>query len=294
MEYNLESRLERYADIAEALGVAFPRPGAATQNLLRYGGLAFAVPLAKPLAKLDRWFRRQAAKAGVACIRTLNRQLAHLTGMPLNLREAGIEDGLARLEQVVETAMTDGAMLYNPREPEREAVARIVRALYETTATPLPVRSADLRPAGTGAAAREMRNVFADTDTLYRVLGGFFERLKADPQIGGPLKDSRLCVQFAYQNPTAVMTIDARGDEVKIYRGTEFGGQPEVTMTMSADFAHAFWHGRINLVSALTRRQVIARGNVPKTLRLLPILKPAYALYPHYLAEVGMADKVLQ
>jgi len=101
-------------------------------------------------------------------------------------------------------------------------------------------------------------------------------------------------VQFAFDPPAAVMTIDARGDEVKIYRGAEFGGQPEVTMRMSADFAHAFWHGQVNLVSALTRRQVVAKGNVPKTLKLLPILKPAYALYPRYLAEVGMADKVMR
>ena len=293
MEYNLESRLDRYADIAEALGVAFPRPGAALGNLLRYGGLSFATPLVKPLAAVDRWFRRQAAKAGIHSIRTLNRQLAHLTGMPLNLRDAGIKDGLAKLEQVADTTMTDGSMLYNPREPERDAVARIVRALYDTTVTPLPVAPADLRPAGATAETRELRNVFPDTDALYRVLGGFFERLKVDPQIGGPLKNSRLCVQFAFENPAAVMTIDARGDEVRIYRGTEFGGEPEVTMRMSADFAHAFWHGRVNLVSALTRRQVIARGNVPKTLRLLPILKPAYALYPQYLAEVGMADKIM-
>ncbi len=293
MEYNLESRLDRYADLAEALGVVFPRPGAALGNLLRYGGLGFAVPLVKPLAVVDRWFRRKAAKAGIACVRTLNRQLAHLTGMPLNLRDAGIEDGLARLEQVADTAMTDGAMLYNPREPEREVVVRIVRALYETTVEPLPVSSMDLQPMGAAAGTREFRNVFPDTDTLYRVLGGFFERLKADPQIGGSLKDSRLCVQFVYEQPAAVMTIDARGEEVRIYRGTEFGGQPEVTMRMSADFAHAFWHGRVNLVSALTRRQVIAKGNVPKTLKLLPILKPAYALYPRYLAEVGMADKTL-
>jgi len=90
------------------------------------------------------------------------------------------------------------------------------------------------------------------------------------------------------------MTIDARGDEVRIYRGAEFSGQPEVTMRMSADFAHAFWHGQVNLVSALTRRQVVAKGNVPKTLKLLPILKPAYALYPRYLAEVGMAEKIMR
>ena len=294
MEYNLESRLDRYADIAEALGVVFPRPGAALQNLLRYGGLGFAVPLVKPLTAVDRRFRRKAAKAGIACVRTLNRQLAHLTGMPLNLRDAGVKDGLAKLEQVADTAMTDGSMLYNPREPERDAVARIVRTLYETTVTPLPVKPADLQPMGATTGTRELRHVFPDADTFYRVLGGFFERLKSDPQIGGPLKNSRLCVQFVYAQPAAVMTIDARGEEVKIYRGEEFSGQPEVTMSMSADFAHAFWHGQVNLVSALTRRQVIAKGNVPKTLKLLPILKPAYALYPQYLAEVGMADKIMR
>ncbi len=294
MDYNRDARLERYADIAEALGVAFPRPGAALDSLLRYGGLGFATPLARPLRALDRRFRRQAAKAGVAYVRTLNRQLAHLTGMPLNLRDAGIKDGLAKLEQVVETAMTDGSMLYNPREPEREAVARIVRALHDTAVTPLPVLTADLRPAGERAAADEMRNVFPDAETLYRVLGGFFERLKSDPQIGGPLQASGLCVQFAFDPPAATMTIDARSDKVQIYRGAEFTGTPEVTMTMSGDFAHAFWHGRVNLVSALTRRQVVARGNVPKTLKLLPILKPAYALYPHYLAEVGMAGKIIR
>ncbi len=290
MAYNLESRLDRYADIAEALGVVFPRPGAALGNLLRYGGLSFAVPLVKPLTGLDRWFRRQAAKAGISYIRNLNRQLAHLTGMPLNLRDAGVKDGLAKLEQVADTAMTDGSMLYNPREPERDAVARIVRNLYDTTVTPLPVTPADLRPAGAAVEAREFRNVFPDSETLYRVLGGFFERLKVDPQIGGPLKNARLCVQFAFENPTATMTIDARGEEVRIYRGAEFSGEPEVTMRMSADFAHAFWHGQVNLVSALTRRQVVAKGNVPKTLKLLPILKPAYALYPRYLAEIGMKE----
>lgn len=294
MDYNLESRLDRFADIAEALGVVFPRPGAALGNLLRYSGLGFAAPLVKPLTGLDRRFRRQAAKAGITYIRTLNRQLAHLTGMPLNLRDAGIKDGLAKLDQVADTAMTDGSMLYNPREPEREAVARIVRTLYDTTVTPLPVSPADLRPVGAAAEVRELRNVFPDADTLYRVLGGFFERLKTDPHIGGPLQASGLCVQFAFDPPAAVMTIDARGDEVKIYRGAEFSGQPEVTMRMSADFAHAFWHGQVNLVSALTRRQVVAKGNVPKTLKLLPILKPAYALYPQYLAEVGMADKIMR
>lgn len=189
MDYNLEVRLDRYADIAEALGVAFPRPGAALGNLLRYSPLKFAAPLARPLAGMDRWFRRKAAKAGITYIRTLNQHLAHLTGMPLNLRDAGIQDGLAKLDQVVETAMADGAMLYNPREPERDAVRRIVQTLYATPVKPLPTSAADLRPAVATTQVQELRDVFPDTETFYRVMGGFFERLKADPQIGGPLRD---------------------------------------------------------------------------------------------------------
>jgi len=65
-------------------------------------------------------------------------------------------------------------------------------------------------------------------------------------------------------------------------------------MSMNADFAHKFWHGKANLVTALTRRQVAAKGNVPKTLKLLPILKPAYELYPQFLEEKGLEELIMQ
>ena len=64
-------------------------------------------------------------------------------------------------------------------------------------------------------------------------------------------------------------------------------------MFMEADFAHKFWHGKVNLVSALTRRQVKAKGNVPKTLKLLPILNPAYVLYPDFLREKELDQLIL-
>ncbi len=100
------------------------------------------------------------------------------------------------------------------------------------------------------------------------------------------------CVQFIYKNPSAVITIDATGEELLLYKG-DFEGKPEVTMTMNADFAHKFWHGKANLVTALTRRQVVAKGNVPKTIKLLPILKPAYELYPNFLRERGLEHMIM-
>lgn len=293
MAYNMEARQDRYADLAEAMGVAPPQPAAALRSYGRLRRSSLIGRAADGVQPIDNLCRRWAARAAVQRIRLMNRQLAGITGMPLNLRDAGISDGLSKLQQVATTAMEDGAMLYNPREPERSAVVDIVRRVYRSRETPLKVREAELRPAGATVAREEIRDVFADADNLYQVLGGFYEALKVNPDIGKPLKDSNLCVQFAYRNPQATITIDARGDEVEIYLGDSFEGKPEVTMTMNADIAHYFWHGKVNLVSAITRRQIVAKGNVPKTIKLLPILKPAFELYPDFLRQHGLAEKVV-
>jgi alcohol dehydrogenase class IV len=317
MEYNLEAETERYADIAMALGVTFPQLVNETQSVLKSCSLSgitnkllssedskswfdlksfkargTAAKFIGSLGFVDQWVRKRAARAGVEKIRTLNRQLAYLTKMPLNLKDAGIDDGLAKLEQLAATAMEDGSMLYNPIEPERDAVIRIVQKLYDTKTEPLPVSEEDLRPAAARLAGKEMKNVFKDTEMLYSVLIDFYEHLKKHPEIGPALKKTNLCVQFVYKNPEGIITIDATGAELVIHQG-EFDGKPEVTMSMNADFAHKFWHGKANLVTALTRRQVVAKGNVPKTIKLLPILKPAYDLYPQFLREKGLGHMVM-
>ncbi len=319
MAHNLEARIDRYADIAIAMGISFPQVVGQSRSLLRSSRLDVfsklanlsAVDSLKELVStsshqarhklataignfgfIDTWVRAQAAQAAVEKIRCLNQQLAYLTKMPLNLKDAGISDKLARLEQVATVAMEDGAMLYNPVEPERDAVIEIVKRAYHAKPTPLPVSKADLRPLAAARSDKAMTHVFKDAKMLYAVLMEFYELLKNNPEIGPKLAQSNLCVQFRYKNPSAVITIDATGAELKIIQG-DFDGQPEVVLTMNADFAHTFWHGKANLVSALTRRQVKAQGNVPKTIKLLPILKPSYALYPKFLAEKGLRHLVM-
>ncbi len=319
MAYNLEARADRYADIALAMGISFPQVIGQSRSLLRSPRLDIFSKIASRsdadslkelvttsshqarsklstvignLGFIDKWVRRQAALAAVEKIRCLNQQLAYLTKMPLNLKDAGISDNLARLEQVATIAMEDGAMLYNPVEPERDAVIEIVKKVYHAKSSPLPVSKEDLRPLSAVQADQSVANVFKDAKMLYEVLVAFYELLKNHPEIGPKLAQSNLCVQFRYKNPSAVITIDATGDDLKIIPG-RFDGQPDVVLTMKADFAHAFWHGKANLVSALTRRQVTAKGNVPKIIKLLPILQPSYALYPKFLADKGLRHLVM-
>ncbi|MFO8112006.1 MAG: iron-containing alcohol dehydrogenase [Desulfosalsimonadaceae bacterium] len=317
MEYNLDACTDRFADIAAALGITFPQVVSQSQSLLKTGKMkmpgglnAFADILrpwtdtpsqkAKNLAAkaiggfgfIDQWFKKGSARAAVEKVRILNRQLATLTGMPLNLKEAGIKDKLAKLEKVATTAMEDGSMLYNPVEPDRDAVIAIIKRLYNARVSPLPVAAEDLRPQAAAGGKKELKNVFTDSGMLYDVLVAFYEQLKAHPEIGPSLARTNLCVQFVYKNPAGTITVDASRDDLRIITG-EFDGKPEVTMTMNADFAHRFWLGKANLVTALTRRQVTARGNVPKTLKLLPILNPAFALYPKFLEEKGLSHLII-
>jgi len=319
MECNLESQPERFADIAIALGINFPQLVNESRNLLKADSMDIFIKLFRKLDFaylrdkligastwlrgsaadavgnldfIDHWFRHQAARAGIEKIRTLNRQLAYLARMPLNLEQAGVNDDLAKLAQVVATAMEDGSMLYNPIEPTREMVEEIIKKAYASDAQPLPVSQKDLHPQDTTIGGGDMVNVFKDASMLYDVLIGFYEELRDDPDIGPALADTKMIVQFIYKNPSATITIDSTGDEIVIHRG-DYDGKPEVSMTMNADFAHKFWHGRANLVTALTLRQVSAKGNVPKTIKLLPILKPAYEKYPRFLKAKGLEHLIM-
>lgn len=134
---------------------------------------------------------------------------------------------------------------------------------------------------------------FQSSQQLQDVLGGFFQRLFDDPQIGPKLREAKLKLQFKYSDPELSISADTAQNPVKLlFNDAAF--KPEVQMSMKADVAHRFWHGKVNLIAALTRREMVAKGPIPKILKLLPAIKPAYDLYPEYLKEKGLENLILK
>ena len=317
MAFNYPSCIERYADIAMAMGITFPQIVAETQCLLQSSHsshqncsgnwkdtikhlITSNINKTRTLTAramnqfdfIDSWFRKKAAKAAIQKIHTLNSQLAYLTGMPLTIKEAGVNDNLERLDQLVATAMDDGAMIYNPVEATPTDVKNIFKQLYLATPKPIPVAYSDLSALPSFKQPKEMTQIFTSEDMFYDVIGEFFERLKKYPTIGPALASTNLCVQFNYKNPDCIITILAKGEPVQMIKG-EFEGKPDVIMTMNADFAHLFWQGKANLITALTKRQVVAKGAVPQTIKFLPVLKPAFEIYPAFLREKGLSHLII-
>lgn len=130
--------------------------------------------------------------------------------------------------------------------------------------------------------------VFRDTAELYRVLGAFFEKLAARPEVAAPLLASGLVLRFRYTEPAGEATVDLRAAPVRWTFG-ESALTPDVEMIQPGDVAHAFWLGRLNVPAAIATRKVVARGPVAKALKLLPAVKPAWPIYAETLRELGLS-----
>ncbi len=141
--------------------------------------------------------------------------------------------------------------------------------------------------------------VFRDSNHFYECVGELMDRAKKDPQVGPKIAKSGIIIQFRYTDPEAQTTINAKdkptqtGAYIDVIHGP-CDLKPDVTMSMKADVSHAFWHGKVNLVAALSKKEIVAVGPIPKILKLLPAVQPLYKQYPTLLREKGYGQMVLK
>ncbi|MEM7182365.1 MAG: iron-containing alcohol dehydrogenase [Spirochaetota bacterium] len=298
VEYNLATSVARYAQIAEVLGFVNILPGQELAKVLGGWQNAIVDHAVAQLSIVDDWITEQKALGLAARIRLLNQQLAGICGHPLDLQQAGVNDGLGKLPQLVKTAMKDGTMLFNPHEVTPNTVESILRQAYQQNLTAIEVTAADLKAVRAGVIKPKLKNIFSDAEALYDILGGFYRNLASKgeerPELKKTFLNSGIKIKFVYNNPDAYITIDASNSEVKIYDGKDGDHvQVDIELGLEADLAHYFWHGEVNAVQALTRREVSTKGDLAKAMQLLPLLNPAYEIYPQFLREKGLARLIV-
>jgi hypothetical protein len=139
--------------------------------------------------------------------------------------------------------------------------------------------------------------VFKDANQYYQTIGELMNRASRDPDVGPKIGKSGIVIRFIYHNPEAITTINAKDKSEDAFVTVIHGPndlKANVTMTMDADVAHAFWHGKVNLVAALSKKQIIAQGPIPKILKLLPAVQPLYRQYPALLKELGFEEMIMK
>lgn len=131
-------------------------------------------------------------------------------------------------------------------------------------------------------------SVFESKEKMVEVLGGLFDILLSDPDAGPKFAGSNITIKFSISDPNAQLYITP-GDGIKgevLWEAKDI--KPDVEMTLSGDTCHKFWLKQIGMPIALAKGLIKAKGPMPKVLKLLPILKPAFAAYPEWAKSQGM------
>lgn len=129
--------------------------------------------------------------------------------------------------------------------------------------------------------------VFENTEKMYTILGSLFNKLVNDPTVGPQFVESNIVIKFAIDNPNGEIWLSPN-NAGEVVCGPS-GLTPTIEMSLSGDTCHKFWLQEIAMPVALAKGLIKAKGPLPKVLKLLPLLKPAYEAYPAIAKEHGLA-----
>ncbi len=131
--------------------------------------------------------------------------------------------------------------------------------------------------------------VFENKEKMQLVLGGLFEKLLSHPEFGPKFAQAGITIRFNITDPTAVLWVTpGDGTHGKVFWDLT-GEKATVEMTLSGDTCHKFWLKQISMPIALAKGLIKAKGPMPKILKLLPMLTPAYQAYPDWARANGLS-----
>ena len=117
--------------------------------------------------------------------------------------------------------------------------------------------------------------IFETSEQLYSYMSELFAEIATLPEAQEALKSLTLSVQFNYTVPDCTITLTAANGEYRITCGMSDNPTPDVELTMTGDVAHKFWTGELNVMGAITTREIGISGSLGKVMRLAPLIKTA-------------------
>lgn len=117
--------------------------------------------------------------------------------------------------------------------------------------------------------------VFETSDQLYDYISNLFEEISSLPEAQQAIKTINLCVKFNCTEPDCDIILNASDGSYSISRELSPDVAPDVELSMSGDIAHQLWTGELNVMGAITSREIGINGSLGKIMRLTPLIKTA-------------------
>ena len=134
---------------------------------------------------------------------------------------------------------------------------------------------------------------FADAQEVYDTLGAFLAEITSSPDLRPKFVSAKTSFLVTQTDPDSRILVDCTVDPPRVVADPPADATAEINLTMSADDAHRFWQGKLNMTVALAKKQVQVSGPMGKMLKLLPAMRPAFPRYREFLEANGFSDKVI-
>jgi hypothetical protein len=140
---------------------------------------------------------------------------------------------------------------------------------------------------------------YRDAEQMFEIYGYFLDRILTHETIGPKMSRANLIIRFIYTDPDCEITIDLKSPPVMAGSYGSFYLGPcdveaDVWSRQSADHSHRFWHGLENPIASVARGKVKQGGNVVAMLKLLPVVRRAFEMFPVVLRELGYDELALK
>jgi len=131
--------------------------------------------------------------------------------------------------------------------------------------------------------------IFESAEQFKDVELGFLEKLAGDPSFGPKFAAMKMNLKYNIKDINQeVWLIHHDGIRVEVIWGPT-NAEPTVELTLSTDHFHKFWAKQMSVAGALASGDVAVKGPIPKILKLVSMLKPAFDLYSGYITNKGLA-----
>lgn len=131
---------------------------------------------------------------------------------------------------------------------------------------------------------------YKDREDFVEIMSALWSAIFENPEIRGSVEQESLIVKFRFTDLDCELFIDLKSDPARFYWDPGKDAPFDVEMIQDSGVSHKFWMQTLNVPLAIGTRKVVAKGSVQKALRLIPALKPAFAMYPQVLRDLGREE----
>ena len=131
---------------------------------------------------------------------------------------------------------------------------------------------------------------FKSADDLYKYMGQIFALAFETEGLKEKLNATGVTLKLNLTDPDSAIAVDFGNGVVQF--GSDITMDVAVDLDMTADTAHKFWLGKLNVPLAIAKRDIKVHGSVQKVLKLAPLMQPLHDKYQQILKDAGLDEMI--